>query len=154
MMEYCQTSNISRTFEGNGIVDYSDAVGASLVGAASTTSSFSTSHLDSMDWAKTTAKWYDKHLSFWIWCGLYYRFDCSTECRESPWCQLCRHWWDRWLFGGNLYSHKWRLSWHDGDSQCSVYPHNGFHLCLHECRGTLVLGLQCLLVGRHEGVVL
>ena len=39
---YRKTSNISRTLVGNIIVDNSDAVGASPVGAAPTTSSFST----------------------------------------------------------------------------------------------------------------
>ena len=39
---YRQVSNISRTLEGNNIVDHSDVVGASPVGAAPTTSSFST----------------------------------------------------------------------------------------------------------------
>ena len=39
---YCQISNISRTFVGNEIVDHSDVVAASPVGAAPTTSSFST----------------------------------------------------------------------------------------------------------------
>ena len=39
---YRQVSNISRTLLGNWIVDHSDVVGASPVGAASTTSSFST----------------------------------------------------------------------------------------------------------------
>ena len=39
---YRNTSNISRTFVGNKIVDNSDVVGASPVGAAPTTSSFST----------------------------------------------------------------------------------------------------------------
>ena len=37
---YCKTSNISHTLEGNKIVDHSDVVGASPVGAAPTTSSF------------------------------------------------------------------------------------------------------------------
>ena len=37
-----QVSNIRRTLEGNNIVDHSDVVGASPVGAAPTTSSFST----------------------------------------------------------------------------------------------------------------
>ena len=37
-----QDSNIRRTFVGNKIVDHSDVVGASPVGAAPTTSSFST----------------------------------------------------------------------------------------------------------------
>ena len=27
-----------------------------------------------MDWAKTTARWYKKHLSFVIWCDLYKMF--------------------------------------------------------------------------------
>ena len=39
---YCQIYNIRRTFMGNLIVDHSDVVGASPVGAAPTTSSFST----------------------------------------------------------------------------------------------------------------
>ena len=39
---YHQVSNISRTLPGNKIVDQSDVVGASPVGAAPTTSSFST----------------------------------------------------------------------------------------------------------------
>ena len=39
---YRQMSNISRTLIGNKIVDHSDVVGASPVGAAPTTSSFST----------------------------------------------------------------------------------------------------------------
>ena len=40
--KYRKTSNIRRTFVGNKIVDNSDVVGASPVGAAPTTSSFST----------------------------------------------------------------------------------------------------------------
>ena len=40
--DYRQVSNISRTLVGNKIVDHSDVVGASPVGAAPTTSSFST----------------------------------------------------------------------------------------------------------------
>ena len=39
---YCQTSNISRTFVGNKIVDHSDVVGASPVGASPTASLFLT----------------------------------------------------------------------------------------------------------------
>ena len=38
--DYRKTSNISPTFVGNNIVDNSDVVGASPVGAAPTTSSF------------------------------------------------------------------------------------------------------------------
>ena len=41
-MDYRKTSTISRTLVGNRIVDNSDVVGASPVGAAPTTSSFST----------------------------------------------------------------------------------------------------------------
>ena len=40
--DYRQVSNIRRTFIGNEIVDNSDVVGASPVGAAPTTSSLST----------------------------------------------------------------------------------------------------------------
>ena len=39
---YRQVSNIRRILAGNKIVDHSDVVGASPVGASSTTSSFST----------------------------------------------------------------------------------------------------------------
>ena len=41
-LKYRKTSNISRPLLGNKIVDNSDVVGASPVGAAPTTSSFST----------------------------------------------------------------------------------------------------------------
>ena len=60
---YRKTSNISRTLVGYKIVDNSDVVGASPVGAAPTTSSFSTWHLASMDWSKTTARRNEKHLN-------------------------------------------------------------------------------------------
>ena len=63
-----QTSDIRRTFVGNKIVDHSDVVGASPVGAASTTSSFSIWHLASMNWAKTIARRDEKHLSA-LWFG-------------------------------------------------------------------------------------
>ena len=39
---YREVSNIRRTLVGNSIVDHSDVVGAAPVGAAPTTSSFST----------------------------------------------------------------------------------------------------------------
>ena len=42
MMNYCQTYNISHTLLGKKIIDHSDVVGASPVGAAPTTSSFLT----------------------------------------------------------------------------------------------------------------
>ena len=41
-LNYRKTSKISRTLVGNKIADNSDLVGASSVGAAPTTSSFST----------------------------------------------------------------------------------------------------------------
>ena len=63
---YPQTCSISRTWVGNAIVDH--------VCAAPTTSSFSTSHLVSMDWAKATARWEEKHLYIGIWCGVYQMF--------------------------------------------------------------------------------
>ena len=66
VLQYRKTSHISRTLVGNKIVDNSDVVGASPVGAAPTTSSFSTLHLASMDGTKTTARLYKKHLNFGI----------------------------------------------------------------------------------------
>ena len=69
--KYRKTSSISRTLVGNKIIDNSDVVGASPVGAAPNTSSFSTLHMASMDWPKTTARADKKHLSFGIWCDLY-----------------------------------------------------------------------------------
>ena len=71
---YHKTSNIRHTLARNEIVDHSDAVGASPVGAAPTTSSFSTSHLASIYCTNTTARTDEKHLSFGIWCHLYKRF--------------------------------------------------------------------------------
>ena len=77
---------LSRTLVGNKILDHSDVVGTSSpVCAAPTTSLFSTWHLTSMEWAKTTARWDEKYLSFGIWCGLYQRFD-STLYLFMPLC--------------------------------------------------------------------
>ena len=42
IQDYRQVSNIRHTLVGNEIVDHSDVVGASPVGVAPTTSSFST----------------------------------------------------------------------------------------------------------------
>ena len=64
---YRRVSNISSTLVGNKIVDHSDVVGASPVGAVPTTSSFSTS----LAWAQTTTRRGEKHLSLVIWCVLY-----------------------------------------------------------------------------------
>ena len=66
ILKYRQVSNERHTLVGNKIVDHSDVVGASPVGAALITSSFSTYHLASMDWAKTTARRDEKHLCLGI----------------------------------------------------------------------------------------
>ena len=68
--DYRKTSNIRRTLVGNKIVDHSDVVGASPVGAAPTTSSFSTWHLASRDSPKKAARQYENLLSDGIWCVL------------------------------------------------------------------------------------
>ena len=70
IFEYHETSDITRSAVDNKIADHSDVVGSSPVGAAPTTSLFWTEHLASIDWAKTTAKWDENHLSFGIWCDL------------------------------------------------------------------------------------
>ena len=67
---YRKTSNIRRTLAANKIVDHSDVVGASPVGAAPSTSSFSTYDLASRDSAKTAARQYENLLSVGIWCVL------------------------------------------------------------------------------------
>ena len=69
--KYRKISNISHTFVGNYIVDYSDVVGALPVAAAPTTSSFSTKHMAPIGWATTTARRDEKHLSFDIQGVLY-----------------------------------------------------------------------------------
>ena len=69
--KYRQTSNIRGTLVGNNIGDDSDVVGASPVGTAPTTSTFSTEHLASMYWAETTAGRDENQLSLGIWCSLY-----------------------------------------------------------------------------------
>ena len=66
-INYRQTSNIKRTLVGNEIVNHSDVIGASPLGAAPTTYSFSTQHMARMDWAKTIVGRDEKHLSFGIW---------------------------------------------------------------------------------------
>ena len=62
-MIYRKTSNIRLTLAGNKFVDHSDVVGASHVGAAPTTSSFSTSYLASRDSAKIATRKYKNLLS-------------------------------------------------------------------------------------------
>ena len=63
---YIQTSKIRATLVSNKIVDHSDVVGASPVGAAPTTSSFPAEPLASTVWAKTTARQDKKHLKCWF----------------------------------------------------------------------------------------
>ena len=75
-----QTSNIRHTLKGNKIVDHSDVIGASPLGAAPTTSSFLTSYLASMDWTKTTARWDDK--------GIKNGCPCIVEIRGTQGCAL------------------------------------------------------------------
>ena len=59
-------AHIRRTLVGNKIVDHCDVVGASPIGAAPTTSSFSTWHLASRDSAKKAARQYENLLSVGI----------------------------------------------------------------------------------------
>ena len=86
---YRQTSNISHTLVGNKIVDHSDVVGASPVGAAPTTSSFSTEHLASMYWAETTTGRAANHLSVGIWCTYIRDFTALTIISLSDLCSTC-----------------------------------------------------------------
>ena len=65
---YRKTSDIRHTLVDNKIVDHSDVVRASPVGAAPTASSFSTWHLASRDSAKKAARQYENILSVRIWC--------------------------------------------------------------------------------------
>ena len=61
--KYLKTSNIKRALVGNKIVDHSDVVGASPVGAAPITSSFSTWYLALRDSTKKAARQYENLLS-------------------------------------------------------------------------------------------
>ena len=63
--EYRKTSNLRRTLVSNKIIDHSDVVGASPVGAAPNTSSFSTQHLASRDSAKTAVKTVRESFKCW-----------------------------------------------------------------------------------------
>ena len=78
---YSKISNIRRTLVGNKFVDQSDVVGASPVGAAPTTSSFSTQHLASRYSAKAATRQYENLLSVGIWCVLYQRLDGKLRLR-------------------------------------------------------------------------
>ena len=79
ILDYRQISNIIRTSIGNSIVCLSDVVGASPVGTAPTTSSFSSWHLALIDCAKTIARRHEKPVSFGIRCDLYQGFDGISE---------------------------------------------------------------------------
>ena len=61
---YRQISNLRHSLVGNKTIDHSDVVGASPVGAAPTTSSFSTYHLASIN---CTDNWLDLIKNTWIW---------------------------------------------------------------------------------------
>ena len=68
------TPHISRILDNNEIADHSDVSRASPVRANPITSSFSIWHLAAMDWAETTTRRDEKHLSFGtnephIWFG-------------------------------------------------------------------------------------
>ena len=67
---YRKTPIISRTLVANQIVEHLDVVGASPVGVAPTTSSFSTQHLASRYSAKAATRQYENILSAGIWCIL------------------------------------------------------------------------------------
>ena len=60
---YRQISNIRRTLVGNKIIDHSDVVGASPVGAAATTSSFSTCSFNGL--GKHNCKTRQETFKFW-----------------------------------------------------------------------------------------
>ena len=64
---YRKTTNISHSLVGNKIVDHSDVVSTTPVGPALATCSFSTNHLASISWAKTSPRRDEKHFSLWIW---------------------------------------------------------------------------------------
>ena len=63
MLNYRQVSNIRHTLVGNKIVDHSDVVGASPVGAASTTSSLSTHGF--IGWGQNNHKTRREAFKFW-----------------------------------------------------------------------------------------
>ena len=86
---YRQTSNIRRSLVGNKLVDHSNVVGTSPVGATPTISSFSTWHLASMDCANTTERRDEKHLSFGIWCALHYYTICTVILWDTLY-DICR----------------------------------------------------------------
>ena len=89
---YYQISNTRCTLAGNKIVDHSDVVGASPVGAAPTTSSCFTWHLASIDCAKTTAR------CDWVWMLEIFLYTCMYMyfLYFFPRCILLRSYWVHW----------------------------------------------------------
>ena len=84
-INYRQASDIRRILVGNKIVDHSDVVGASLVGAAPTTYSILT-----YTWLQLIAQRQlqneTKNICFGIWCVLYLRFEGKgRDVREIKW---------------------------------------------------------------------
>ena len=92
-LTFPQTSDLSRALEGNRIVDHSDVVGASPVGAAPTTSSFWTYQLASTYCSKTTARREEKRLIPLIWKA-YIRcltVICIVVCAKTRWNNIDCH---------------------------------------------------------------
>ena len=58
------------------------------------TSSFSTKRLASVDWADTDARRDENHLSFGIWCDLYYRFYGKFNSLSMSWNQRRFSWFE------------------------------------------------------------
>ena len=88
---YFQTSNIRDTLVDKKFVDQSDVVGSSPVGAAPTASSFSTSHLVSMDLTKITARQDENHLSYGIWWAYIKDFTVYIICFFAVGCKKIRY---------------------------------------------------------------
>ena len=71
--EYRETSNIRRSLIANKLVDHSDVVGASPVGAVPTSIVILdlTPDFNEIEKKKTTGRLDEKHLRFGVWCDLY-----------------------------------------------------------------------------------
>ena len=136
---YCQTSNISHTLVGNKIVDHWHVVGTSPVSPAPTTSSFSTWHLASMDWAMTTARPDEKCLSLTIWCILYSRFDSTLAISGRKWNEIL------------CFTLQWRHNGHDSVS--NHQPHDCLlsRLLRRRSKKTSKLRITGLCVGNSPG---
>ena len=103
---YRQTANIRHSVVGNKIFDHSGVVGAAPVSAAPSTSSFSTKHMVSMDWAQTTARRDENHFSLGIWCVLYWGFYGISRAFQLKHCgsyDMCRYVWSCIRFSWLIY---------------------------------------------------